>query len=271
MFNENESHDYDRYSTRIFNQDYPNSSHIVATYKSGDITFISWYNVISLEQYPINVMMTQKNSKNGKQYWIPNDYVVETEFGYKKLYCEIKYISNQKIRYNIFWKENNTEWSVYSERSTTGAVTAFLKLAAFDKDSERELSSLIKKHYMTTVIDQPIIYIRNIELDFNGETINLTNQHNIEPKKLDAIVRACDESLLSRDGYRRLSAVKCHLIQILIDEVEIGNGVYRSIQTLLRVLISIWKNTSPPILKQKDTINLKISGDGRNVRRKQKH
>ncbi|CAG8769959.1 7586_t:CDS:2, partial [Funneliformis caledonium] len=96
---------------------------------------------------------------------------------------------------------NNTEWSVYSERSTTGAVTAFLKeinqsetrlsgpqifgldigvlhqyrlktspttskkrplsliqtksgqnkrLAAFGKDSERELSSLIKKHHMTT-------------------------------------------------------------------------------------------------------------------------
>ena len=75
--------------------------------------------------------MTQKNSKNGKQYQIPNDYVVETEFGYKKLRCEIKYISNQKIRYNIFWKENNTEQSVYSERSTTEAVTTFLKVCVY--------------------------------------------------------------------------------------------------------------------------------------------
>jgi hypothetical protein len=165
---------------------------------------------------------------------------------------------------------------------------------------------------MTTETGQPIVYIRNIELDFNGETINLTNQHNVEPKKLDAIVRACDESLLARDGYRRLSAVECHLIrehhiekhrikitkimnnkirigtfniddniddfdvseqfeEILIDEAEIGNGAYRSIQTLLKELISIWKNTSPLILNQGDTINLKISGDGRNVGRKQKH
>ena len=58
---------------------------------------------------------------------------------------------------------------------------------------------------------------------------------------------------------------------ILVEETEIGNGVYRSIQTLLKVLISVWKNTSPPILNQGDTINLKIGGDGQNVGRKQKH
>jgi hypothetical protein len=117
---------------------------------------------------------------------------------------------------------------------------------------------------------------------------------------------------LTRDGYRQLSAVECHLIReyriekhrieitntmnnkirigtfsidnniedfdvleqyegILVEETEIGNGVYRSIQTLLKVLISVWKNTSPPILNQGNTINLKIGGDGRNVGRKQKH
>ena len=58
---------------------------------------------------------------------------------------------------------------------------------------------------------------------------------------------------------------------ILVEETEIGNGAYRSIQTLLKVLISIWKNASPPILNQGDTINLKIRGDGRNVGRKQNH
>ena len=186
------------------------------------------------------------------------------------------------------------------------------RFAAFGKDCGKELSSLIKKHHMTTETDQPIVYVRNIELDFNGKTINMSYQHNIEPRKLDAIVRACDESLLARDGYRQLSAVECHLIreyriekhrieitntmnnkirigtfsidnsiedfdvleqyeEILVEETEIGNGVYRSIQTLLKVLISVWKNTSPPILNQGDTINLKIGGDGRNVGRKQKH
>src|SRR5436190_24016960 len=68
----------DNYSTRTFNQDYPNSSHIIATYKSGSTSFVSWYNIISLGCYPKNVIMTQKNSKDGKQYWIPNDYIDET-------------------------------------------------------------------------------------------------------------------------------------------------------------------------------------------------
>ena len=73
-------------------------------------------------------MMTQKNSKDGRQYWIPNDYIVETEFGKRKLRCEIKYTSYQRVKYIIFWKENNTEWNVYSERSATGAVNSFLNV-----------------------------------------------------------------------------------------------------------------------------------------------
>ena len=32
---------------------------------------------------------------------------------------------------------------------------------------------------------------------------------------------------------------------ILVEEAEIENGVYKSIKTLLEVLISTWKNTSP--------------------------
>ena len=140
---------------------------------------------------------------------------------------------------------------------------------------------------------------------------------NIEPAKLDSVVRACDESLLSRDGYRRLAAIESHLIReyrigeqrnnitnninkkirigtfnlnetnliddeldiqpdegILVEKTDIGTGVYRSISTILETLISIWKNGkngSSPILKQGDTIKLKIGGDGRNVGRKQSH
>ena len=192
------------------------------------------------------------------------------------------------------------------------------RFAAFGKDSEQELSSLITKYNMTTETGQPVVFVRNIELDFNGETINLACQHpdeDLELKKLDAFVRACDESLLPRDGYRHLAAVEPNLIReyrvgkhrikitniinkeikirtfnidkplnddnfdmyeqpeegILVEEAEIGNGVYRSIKTLLEVLISTWKNTSPRILNQGDTINLKIGGDGRNVGRKQNH
>ena len=91
------------------------------------------YNVISLEYYSTNVVMTQKNSKDGKQYKIPNDYVIETELGNRKIRCEIKYISNQKAKYIIFWNENNAESNVYSEKSATGAVTEFLRVCKFKK------------------------------------------------------------------------------------------------------------------------------------------
>ena len=53
--------------------------------------------------------------------------------------------------------------------------------------------------------------------------------------------------------------------EILIDEQEIGNGVYRSIRSLLKILIPIW---SKSILQPGEAINLKLGGDGRNVGRK---
>jgi hypothetical protein len=35
---------------------------------------------------------------------------------------------------------------------------------------------------------------------------------------------------------------------IIVDEVEIGNGAYRSIYTMLQTLIPIWKQASPAII-----------------------
>ena len=119
----------DNYSTRTFEEDYPNSSRILARYKSGNYIFVSWYNVLSLGYYPVNIIMTQKNSKDGRRYWIPDNYIIETELGNKKLRCETKYISDQKVKYAIFWKESDAaEWSIYNEKSATGTVIAFLKV-----------------------------------------------------------------------------------------------------------------------------------------------
>ena len=78
------------------------------------------------------------------------------------------------------------------------------RFTSLGKKSEKVINSLIKKHKMTTKTGQPIIHIRKIELDFNGETIILTYEPpNIESEiiKIDAIVRAYDESLLMRNGY----------------------------------------------------------------------
>jgi hypothetical protein len=78
------------------------------------------------------------------------------------------------------------------------------RFASLGRESGKAIRSLIKKHQMTTEANKPIVYIRKIELDFNGETIILTYKSDKKGEllKIDAIVRACDESLLARDGYR---------------------------------------------------------------------
>ncbi|RHZ76752.1 hypothetical protein Glove_194g100 [Diversispora epigaea] len=130
---------------------------------------------------------------------------------------------------------------------------------------------------------------------------------------MDAIVWACDESILSCNKYRRLAAVESCLIReylivncrveitnlinekirintfrinknedscenlniseennenidnIIVDNIEIGNGVYRSIYTLLQNIIKIWKQSSF-INPVEELINL--DGDDDNNQRK---
>lgn len=45
-----------------------------------------------------------------------------------KIRCETKYQLNGKVRYTIIWKKAKAEWSIYSDRSATSVVNAFLKV-----------------------------------------------------------------------------------------------------------------------------------------------
>ncbi len=58
---------------------------------------------------------------------------------------------------------------------------------------------------------------------------------------------------------------------ILVDNHEIENGAFRSLSTLLKKLIPIWKIGENPIITPGDTLYIKLGGDGRNVGRKQNH
>jgi len=58
---------------------------------------------------------------------------------------------------------------------------------------------------------------------------------------------------------------------ILVDDLEIGNGAFRSIFSLLKTLILIWKTGENPVIIPGDTLYIKLGGDGRNVGRKQNH
>jgi hypothetical protein len=54
---------------------------------------------------------------------------MKTEIAKRMLHCETKYISANKVLYTITWKEDRAEWMVSSERSSSGAVSAFLKVS----------------------------------------------------------------------------------------------------------------------------------------------
>ncbi len=190
---------------------------------------------------------------------------------------------------------------------------------SFGNDVQKAVDQLIIKHKLTNSSGQPVVYVRCIELDFKEDKLCIKFKDpnpTITQIRLDAVVRACDEALLSHDGYQHLAAVAPILFReylvanrrneinklinaqihvgifnlnqeindqsniddfdeytndILVDNHEIGNGAFRSLSTLLKKLIPIWKMGENPIITSGDTLYIKLGGDGRNVGRKQNH
>ena len=173
---------------------------------------------------------------------------------------------------------------------------------SFGKDVQKAVDELIIKHKLTTSYGEPIVHMRHIEFDYkeNYACIKFKDLNPIATQlRLDAIVRVCDEALLSRDGYRHLAAVvptlfreylvanrrneinnlintqiHIEIFNINQDEArndEVENGAYRSLSTLLKVLIPVWKVGENPVRIPGDTLYIKLGGDGRNVGRKQNH
>lgn len=56
---------------------------------------------------------------------------MKTEVADRMLHCKTKYISANKVLFTIKWKEDKAEWEVSSERSSSGAVSAFFKVSKF--------------------------------------------------------------------------------------------------------------------------------------------
>jgi hypothetical protein len=188
------------------------------------------------------------------------------------------------------------------------------------KDIAAQTTKIFKENRFTSTSEEIIATVESIILRINGEIVELHFDFNNaadDNRHLDSIVRACDETLISRDGYRRLAQAipnltrehvieKCRnkitkSMKILVpiksfnicsaamnndnygdesqqntsevefDDEEVGNGAYRSIVSLLDIIVPILTTSTSPVLKIGDKINIRISGDGRNVGRKQKH
>jgi hypothetical protein len=77
------------------------------------------------------------------------------------------------------------------------------------KDIAAQTTTIFEENRFTSTSGEIIATIESIILKINGEIVelhfNLNNVVNDNIKYLDSIVRACDETLISRDGYHRLA------------------------------------------------------------------
>lgn len=104
---------------------YPSDKKII--YKTARHSFA--YDIIKEGVYPDNPKHTQANS-NGVKHPIPDEYLVETEFGKKKhkLRCSIKYYNNKPVFY-LNWKDSEKKsHQVISEKSATDVARKYLKV-----------------------------------------------------------------------------------------------------------------------------------------------
>ncbi|PKK76575.1 hypothetical protein RhiirC2_813548 [Rhizophagus irregularis] len=86
------------------------------------------------------------------------------------------------------------------------------RYASFGRDAHKKIKQLILQHRMVSDSGEPI-HLRNMELEYEDHIVNIKYNFSSDHLKLDAYVRACDEALLGRDGYRRLAAVEARLIR----------------------------------------------------------
>ncbi|RGB29920.1 hypothetical protein C1646_765998 [Rhizophagus diaphanus] len=199
------------FSSCVFTHDYPKSLKIKAHYQSNGRLFISYYNIISLKTYPSTPKLTQKSKNNAIQYPIPDNYIVETEMFERTVVNTFL----QKINQNPSTKLSEPRLfgfdiePLYYARSQIG----FQPITAGTKDKRKKpleeitFQSQQNKRFKSFGED---VHKAQIGFDYkeNQVCIKFKDSDPIAIQtRLDAIVRVCDEALLSHDGYRHLAAV----------------------------------------------------------------
>ncbi|CAG8559808.1 15657_t:CDS:2, partial [Funneliformis mosseae] len=263
----------DENTQHTFYYNYPSNPYIHAIRKFGGKNYSQSYKIISLGQYPTKVIYTRK--EKGINYKVLNNYQVETTLSGLTVLYKTQYQFSRKIaiKYIIEWTDENDQIkSRYSLSSAEVADSLFLKEIA------AQTLTILKNNKFTSPSEEIIVTIEAIVLKINGEIVELhfySNNITDFTQHLDSIIRACDETLISRDSYRRLAKAIPNLIREYIIEKR-RNEITNIMNALIPIkLFNIYNflltTLTSPVLKVGNKINIKLSGDGRNVGRKQKH
>ncbi|GET03367.1 hypothetical protein GLOIN_2v1766279 [Rhizophagus clarus] len=156
------------------------------------------------------------------------------------------------------------------------------------KEIATQTLTILKENKFTSPSEEIIASLETIIFKINGEIVELNfHSDNITDftQYLDSIIRACDETLISHDSYCRLAKAVLNLIREHVIEKR-RNEITKTMNILIPIKLfnihSINFNNVDNENQQNidgiefndddvDKINIKLSGDGRNVGRKQKH
>ncbi|CAH1767966.1 13258_t:CDS:2 [Entrophospora sp. SA101] len=204
--------------------------------------------------------------------------------GNMKLHYQIKTLPNLFIfillrseTTSLILKKNNRKRPLNTPQSKS-AVNK--RLRDFGKDAKNLIDSLIESYNMNEE-ESHAISLHNLELDCNTEKIMINYKQMYERREIDAIVRACDESFLSREPYQHLAAIDASLVReyIVSDHRNtITNSINNdlniktfSIDKIVNDLEMFEESEKSEIIKFGDTLMLKLGGDGYNIGHKQNH
>ncbi|CAJ0911580.1 219_t:CDS:10 [Entrophospora sp. SA101] len=232
----------------------------------------------------------------------PNSSIIEALFGF-----DIKPLHDACLQVDFSFLNNNNKTK---RKKPLDEITSNSQqnkqFNSFGKDAYDNINKIITKHRLTNSINQQIVYVCNIELEYNGNQVFIKFNPTTNQARLDAVVCACDKALLDHDGYLNLAAVVPNIYHeylvaerrneineiinsqihiktfntnnesseqyteddfdkinsnILVEDVEVGNGVFCSISTLLKVLIPFWKSGEKPVITVGDTLRIKLGGN----------
>ncbi|POG68813.1 hypothetical protein GLOIN_2v1777777 [Rhizophagus irregularis DAOM 181602=DAOM 197198] len=252
----------DSSTNHTFFHNYPSNPHIHAVRVFSGKNYSQSYKIISLGRYPTKVKYTKKEKVVAHK--IPDNYQIETMLNRLTVLCKTQYQFSRKVtvKYTIERvDENGQKESRYSLSSAGSASSLFLnkicnkptshvsgtilfrsqknkRISIVGKDIATQTMKILKENRFIFTSEEIIATVESIILRINSEIVELhfdfNNTADDDIKHLDSIVRACDETLISRDGYRRLAQAIPNLTREHVIEKR-QNEITKSIKILVPI------------------------------------
>ncbi|GES84505.1 hypothetical protein GLOIN_2v1847779 [Rhizophagus clarus] len=202
------------------------------------------------------------------------------DIGFLQQICEIIASQPQQSIMPANRKRYFTELTSQSQKNK--------RISMVGKEIATQTLTILKENKFTSPSEEIIASLETIIFKINGEIVELNfHSDNITDftQYLDSIIRACNETLISRDSYYRLAKAVPNLIREHVIEKR-RNEITKTMNILIPIkLFNIHSINFNDVNNENqqdidgiefndddaDKINIKLSGDGRNVGRKQKH